>query len=364
MALVTGAHTAEAQAAGKAAATRCCNSMPAGETPALEGVMGGEEEEVIELEGEMVEMVDLDEEVVVATAGEGRGRQKRKPLEYVLGREGSEMRGEIEQPQAQAEGVQAAAADQAAAFVPGLDDLDDLLPSAEEQAAAPPRAALPSAQAAGVQGAVVQGGATNCGAALSAAADDATSRAAAINRQRCGECEGCMRGNCGECASCADMPRFGGQGAMRQACVQRRCLKMGSSVMPMSNAARLSRAEDEAVAAVEAARALATVAALRAEKASKAVPGARTEAARQQCVQKGLLRTLKGACGHCDACGRGDCGECVNCLDKPKFGGQGIRKVACLERKCRSLKTAQAAGSRQDDGAFAEEVDVEVLEVS
>ena len=36
---------------------------------------------------------------------------------------------------------------QAAAFVPGLDDLDDLLPSTEEeQAAAPPRAASPSAQ--------------------------------------------------------------------------------------------------------------------------------------------------------------------------------------------------------------------------
>ena len=77
------------------------------------------------------------------------------------------------------------------------------------------------------------GGATSCGAASSAAADDAASRAAAIKRRRCGECEGCTRGNCGECASCADMPRFGGQGSSRQACVGRRCLKMESCVLAM-----------------------------------------------------------------------------------------------------------------------------------
>ena len=30
----------------------------------------------------------------------------------------------------------------------------------------------------------------------------------------------------------------------------------------------------------------------------------------------------------------GDCGECKNCLDKPKFGGRGIKKQACLRRSC------------------------------
>ena len=29
-----------------------------------------------------------------------------------------------------------------------------------------------------------------------------------------------------------------------------------------------------------------------------------------------------------------DCGECKNCLDKPKFGGRGIKKQACLRRSC------------------------------
>jgi len=39
-------------------------------------------------------------------------------------------------------------------------------------------------------------------------------------------------------------------------------------------------------------------------------------------------------CGSCAGCTRGDCGECKNCLDKPKFGGRGIKKQACLRRTC------------------------------
>ena len=29
-----------------------------------------------------------------------------------------------------------------------------------------------------------------------------------------------------------------------------------------------------------------------------------------------------------------DCGECKNCVDKPKFGGRGIKKQACEQRAC------------------------------
>ena len=39
-------------------------------------------------------------------------------------------------------------------------------------------------------------------------------------------------------------------------------------------------------------------------------------------------------CGNCRGCVRGDCGECKNCLDKPKFGGRGIKKQRCLRRAC------------------------------
>ena len=37
-------------------------------------------------------------------------------------------------------------------------------------------------------------------------------------------------------------------------------------------------------------------------------------------------------CRHCSACLQHDCGNCIACLDKPKFGGRGIRKQGCLHR--------------------------------
>jgi len=40
------------------------------------------------------------------------------------------------------------------------------------------------------------------------------------------------------------------------------------------------------------------------------------------------------ACGLCTACLATDCGDCINCLDKPKFGGQGVRKQSCVMRRC------------------------------
>lgn len=39
-------------------------------------------------------------------------------------------------------------------------------------------------------------------------------------------------------------------------------------------------------------------------------------------------------CGSCEACRAKDCGECKNCLDKPRFGGPGVKKKACINRVC------------------------------
>jgi len=39
-------------------------------------------------------------------------------------------------------------------------------------------------------------------------------------------------------------------------------------------------------------------------------------------------------CGKCNNCKSQDCGSCYNCADKPKFGGPGIKKQACINRKC------------------------------
>ncbi|KAG8468865.1 hypothetical protein KFE25_007383 [Diacronema lutheri] len=53
--------------------------------------------------------------------------------------------------------------------------------------------------------------------------------------------------------------------------------------------------------------------------------------------EDGRTKKLRGSrCGTCANCLRPDCGKCTNCMDKPKFGGPGIKKQACTGRKCLS----------------------------
>ncbi|XP_065920656.1 uncharacterized protein [Dysidea avara] len=39
-------------------------------------------------------------------------------------------------------------------------------------------------------------------------------------------------------------------------------------------------------------------------------------------------------CGKCVNCSKSDCGKCLSCKDKPKFGGNNVRKQRCVERIC------------------------------
>lgn len=39
-----------------------------------------------------------------------------------------------------------------------------------------------------------------------------------------------------------------------------------------------------------------------------------------------------GRCGECLACTYPDCTKCINCVSKPRFGGSGTRKQACMRR--------------------------------
>ena len=50
----------------------------------------------------------------------------------------------------------------------------------------------------------------------------------------------------------------------------------------------------------------------------------------------GSSRTAKKVrrCGECEGCMRDDCGKCEICKDKPRFGGLGRLKKACIYRKC------------------------------
>ena len=43
-------------------------------------------------------------------------------------------------------------------------------------------------------------------------------------------------------------------------------------------------------------------------------------------------------CGECEGCMRDDCGQCPACADKPRFGGRGTKKKACVMRYCRTRK--------------------------
>jgi len=53
-------------------------------------------------------------------------------------------------------------------------------------------------------------------------------------------------------------------------------------------------------------------------------------------------------CGVCVACRSSDCGLCKNCRDKPRFGGPGVKKKACVARICHRSRRPDDAESDDD----------------
>ena len=53
--------------------------------------------------------------------------------------------------------------------------------------------------------------------------------------QRCKTCEGCTAVDCRLCKPCLDMPKYGGQGGLKQCCIKRQC------VLIVSEKVRLAR---------------------------------------------------------------------------------------------------------------------------
>ena len=58
-------------------------------------------------------------------------------------------------------------------------------------------------------------------------------------------------------------------------------------------------------------------------------------------------KTRWAACSKCLACTRSDCGDCINCADKPRFGGSGVRKQSCVRRRCLRMNANNAAARHQ-----------------
>jgi len=54
-------------------------------------------------------------------------------------------------------------------------------------------------------------------------------------------------------------------------------------------------------------------------------------------------------CGTCRGCTSTDCGLCKNCRDKPRFGGPGIKKKACLRRQCLKMRRDDDDDDDDDD---------------
>jgi hypothetical protein len=56
----------------------------------------------------------------------------------------------------------------------------------------------------------------------------------------------------------------------------------------------------------------------------------------------------KRRCGVCPGCLATDCGACSACRDKPKFGGSGVRKQACVRRHCAQPSWPSLDGTATD----------------
>jgi len=208
----------------------------------------------------------------------------------------------------------------------------------------------------------------------------------AMRRRRtasCGSCEACTRSDCGRCINCVDKPKFGGQGIRKQSCTYRRCMRpkgvdeiesmheraaaaleaaahedSGSNDAP-NNGAKCQKVmrEDDLLfwTAVEGCMALHSNGSPTLQPTpSPASPNVNALAPlptnsplETPVVPSKRLRSVR--CGTCASCNRTDCGTCKNCIDKPKFGGPGNRKQACVMRTCSTVRLVDEAELHSSD---------------
>ena len=74
------------------------------------------------------------------------------------------------------------------------------------------------------------------------------------------------------------------------------------------------------------------------------VPSPRAMPSAPRARPPGVAYKRGGVCAQCRAA---DCGTCKNCRDKPRFGGPGVKKKACVARAC--VRAQQQADEESDD---------------
>jgi len=76
------------------------------------------------------------------------------------------------------------------------------------------------------------------------------------------------------------------------------------------------------------------------DKSNTANSGLKRKQPQQQDSSDGsmmFVKTRRGGCRECPGCMSEDCGECLYCLDKPKFGGNDVKKQRCVRRRCHNV---------------------------
>ncbi|KAG8470720.1 hypothetical protein KFE25_009141 [Diacronema lutheri] len=154
--------------------------------------------------------------------------------------------------------------------------------------------------------------------------------------------------------NCLDKKQNGGRGIKKQACVRRVCVNLQpTGTKPCADATvSLVDASSDATRADQPAAEVDTVLhdVLESLFMLNKQPLARSSGTSglSEVVQRALapaavagsdvpsrsaaVRLMR--CGKCAACAIGDCGTCKNCLDKPRYGGPGVKKQACVARRC------------------------------
>ncbi|POM72636.1 Hypothetical protein PHPALM_10613, partial [Phytophthora palmivora] len=195
---------------------------------------------------------------------------------------------------------------------------------------------------------------------------------------RCGKCTGCLTEDCMKCGHCQDMKKYGGPGLRKQSCKNRKCLnpkiwgyatrkrkrsktkRVGS--VDANSAKGDSEIDDDASVAYSSVESdgesvsTATFGHGDSDDESPRYSDATMDSPRDLLLpasdtllddhlslsdlssRSASSKSRVVRCGECEGCNAPDCMKCPHCLDMKKYGGPGLRKQTCKNRKCNAPK--------------------------